>query len=429
MNAITIEKKPVLDTSQLFRMPWTNSDNAFSWLEITRSCNLNCDYCYQKNTPKSEKTLTQIGREISQLLRLRKTDTMFISGGEPLLHPQLPKIVQLVRSSHVKPVLVTNGHILTPEKIRELKKAGLFGFVFHVDSGQSRPGWIGKSEAQLNALRQEYTDMVHQAKGLVVGFNTTILPETLHEVPAIIRWTIKNIHNVSTNCLIPVRVPRENDPWELSVRGEKIEFKDTVFSTKKYKNPSGITLTANDILIQIKKVIPNCAANAFLGGTEIPNAPKWLFSQVIGGKDRIYGNLGARSMETLQNGHHFLRGRFLSFLKPGFYKRAKLLLPLGAIDKELRKAAASFLWACSKNPLHLFRKVSIQSLLIMQPQDVLPSGKQDLCDGCPNKTIHNGKMVSMCRVEEFIRFGDMVTLHARQDNLIDETTFNCAAVR
>jgi hypothetical protein len=38
--------KKSLDTSKLLRMPWTNSDNAFSWLEITRKCDLNCDYCY-----------------------------------------------------------------------------------------------------------------------------------------------------------------------------------------------------------------------------------------------------------------------------------------------------------------------------------------------------------------------------------------------
>ena len=53
----------------------------------------------------------------------------------------------------------------------------------------------------------------------------------------------------------------------------------------------------------------------------------------------------------------------------------------------------------------------------MQPQDVLPSGRQDLCDGCPNKTVHNGRLVSMCRVEELMSFGDMVTLRPRRPAL------------
>jgi MoaA/NifB/PqqE/SkfB family radical SAM enzyme len=44
-----------LDVPRLYRMPWTQSDNAFSWLEITRRCDLRCDYCYQTNNPHSDK--------------------------------------------------------------------------------------------------------------------------------------------------------------------------------------------------------------------------------------------------------------------------------------------------------------------------------------------------------------------------------------
>lgn len=403
-----------LDTGGLFRMPWTNSDNAFSWLEITRRCNLDCGYCYQTNRPDSDKRLARIESEIDTLLRLRKTDTIFISGGEPLLHPHLARVVELVAARGAKPVLVTNGHRFNFSTAGELKRAGLFGVVFHVDSGQSRPDWIGASEAALNALRQRYTDTAHKT-GLVVGFNTTILPETLHEVPEIIRWTTKNIHKVSTNTLIPVRVPREDDPWELSAGGRKIAFEQTAFSSKKYKNPLGINLTAKDIFEQTIKVLPHLKASAFLGGTEVPDAPKWLFCNVIGTDRQIFGNLGPKGMETLQNGYHFFKGRFLSFLKPVFYGMAKWIFPLGLIDKELRRTVASFLAAALKNPLRLFKKVSIQSLLILQPQDVLTSGRQDLCDGCPNKTIHEGQLISMCRVEEYISFGDMVTLRAKPE--------------
>lgn len=418
-------KKAVVDTSRLFRMPWTNSDNAFSWLEVTRACDLRCGYCYQSNIPESDKSMAQIETELRTLLRLRKTDTVFISGGEPLLHPNLSEIVRLVRSHKVKPFLVTNGHSLTPAMAGELKKAGLMGVIFHVDSGQSRPGWMGKSEEDLNALRQKYTDMACR-EGLVVGFNTTILPETLDEVPSIIRWTVENIPMVSTHTLIPVRVPREDDPWELFAAGEKIDFRDTAFSTNRYKNPSGINLTAVDITVQIKKVLPGFEANAFLGGTEVPSSPKWMFSNILGTEKKYLGNLGPRGMEMLQNGHHFLRGRFLSFLPAPLYARAKMLFLLAAFDRELRKTVIAFLCSVLKNPLQLFRKVSIQSLLVLQPQDVLPSGKQDLCDGCPNKTIYNGRMISMCRVEEFMRFGEMVDLRPKQAGAEIQNTAGCA---
>lgn len=402
--------KSKIDTSRLFRMPWTISDNAFSWLEITRRCDLNCDYCYQINDPNSNKPILQIERDLIEILRLRKTDTVLITGGEPLLHPKLEQIVKMVKSYRVKPVLLTNGFKLTGQKIKELKRNGLFGFIIHIDKGQSRPGWTGKSEKELNTLRQRYADMINKEGGMICGFNTTVLPETLHEIPDIIEWTVRNIHKVCTNTLIPVRVPREDDPWDLYVKGEKIDFQDTAFSRKKYKNPTHKTLMAGDIYEQVRKVVPQFTGNAFLGGTEVPDAPKWLFGNIIGSEKRVYGNFGPKTMELLQNVYHMVTGRFLSFLKPGLYGKGKLLFFAGIMDKQIRHTLYTFIRNTLKNPIRLFEKLSTQSLLIMQPQDVLPDGRQDLCDGCPNKTYHNGSLVSACRKEEYIQFGDMISL-------------------
>lgn len=414
MRSNQTSDNPNIDSSKLLRMPWTSSDNAFSWLEITRRCNLSCGYCYQKNRPGSDKDLAQVESELRELGRLRKCDTMFVSGGEPLLHPHLPEIIHRVRSAGFKPVIVSNGQALTAGMVRDLKKAGLFGFILHVDRGQSRPGWTGKTEKDLNRLRQHYADMIHDAKGLICGFNTTVLPETLHEVPDIVQWTVANIHKVCTNTLIPVRVPRRDDPWDLYVDSKKIDFDDTVFASRAYKNPSNTHLGARDIYAQVLKAVPEYRANAFLGGTIISDAPKWLFGNIIGCRKKIFGPMGPKSMEIIQNGYHFVKGRFLSFLKPGFYSKGMLLFPLALFDRQIRRTLRSFLAAICRNPSLLLSKVRIQSLLIMQPQDVLPSGRQDMCDGCPNKTILKGRLVSMCRAEEHITFGDMVTLRKKR---------------
>lgn len=403
------ERASKIDTSKLWRMPWTNSDNAFSWLEITRRCNLNCDYCYQTNRANSDKCVADLEKEMKALTGLRRCDTVLISGGEPLLHPHLETIVRMVNAFKVKPVIVTNGHALTLEVVKQLKMAGVFGFVFHVDSGQSRPGWMAVPEKVLNQLRQQYADMTH-SEGLICGFNTTILPETLHEVPDIVQWTVANIHKVCANTLIPVRVLGEQDPWDLYVQEKRIDFQDTAFASRKYKNKMHINLTAQDIYAQVQKVLPGFKANAFLGGTHVSNAPKWLFANILGIDKQILGNIGAKAMELIQNSHHLFKGRFLSFLKPSMNAKGKLLFFLALVDKEIRKTLGAFLDVIWKNPLCLFKKVSIQSILILQPQDILPSGEQDLCDGCPNKTILNGRLVSMCRTEEHIAFGDMVRL-------------------
>ncbi len=420
MENCKITNQSNLDVSRLYRMPWNNSDNAFSWLEITRRCDLKCGYCYQSNDPDSDMDLAEVGAQLSTLVKLRTCDTMFISGGEPLLHPELDSIVQRTKSYGVKPVLVTNGLSLTRKRVRQLKAAGLFGFILHVDRGQSRPGWNGKSEKELNQLRQHYADIIYDEKGLICGFNTTILPETLHEVPDIVDWTVRNIHKVCTNCLIPVRVPRKEDPWDYTVQGKPIAFEDTVFAEKTYTNPTNILLSAQDIHEQILKVMPGFTANAFLGGTQVADAPKWLFSNIIGTETHAFGCLGPKSMEILQNGFHLVKNKFLSFLTPGLYVRAKWLFPLAIVDKPLRKTFFSFAGAVLRHPSLFFQKVSIQSLLILQPQDVLPDGEQDLCDGCPNRTVHNGRLVPMCRKEEYIRFGDTVSLKKRQETTLKD---------
>jgi len=55
---------------------------------------------------------------------------------------------------------------LNPELIKDLKKAGLMGFTVHVDSHQNRPGWTGKSEVELNELRSQIAQMIHESGGV-----------------------------------------------------------------------------------------------------------------------------------------------------------------------------------------------------------------------------------------------------------------------
>ena len=87
-----------IDTSGLYRMPWTMSDNGFTWLEPTRECNMSCEYCYQRNDTKSHKSIEEIEHELEVLSRLRKCDTMLIAGGEPLTHPKIVDITKLVKT-------------------------------------------------------------------------------------------------------------------------------------------------------------------------------------------------------------------------------------------------------------------------------------------------------------------------------------------
>jgi hypothetical protein len=410
-----------IDTSKLYRMPWTMSDNGLSWLEPTRNCNLSCEYCYQRHDPQSHKTLSQIEIELRTMMGARKCDAMIVAGGEPLTHPQIIEITRMVKRYKAKPVILTNGVSLVPSLVRELKEAGAYGFIFHVDSHQNRSGWEGADEKRLNALRQHYADMIINEGGLVCGYNSTILPETLHEVCDIVEWTIKNVHKVATNILIPVRTAHPDDPWDYYAGTKKVVLQETPYTSSKQYQP----LTALDICKQIWKVYPDYGFHSYLGGTVLADAPKWLFGTHVGSSKRIYGNLGRKGAEILQTSCHFFTGKYLAFTHTGINSKARLLLPFVVFDHQIwkmfRKRRASFL----KNPLSLFEKISIQNIIVMQPHDYLPNGKQDECDGCPNKTYWGGRLVSECRKEDYMLYGRPITTVKKDTSTVELFKDNC----
>jgi hypothetical protein len=79
------------------------------------------------------------------------------------------------------------------------------------------------------------------------------------------------------------------------------------------------------------------------------------------------------------------------------------------MDKRMRGCLKGMAGRLLSNPPGFFRqKGYIQSLMIIQPVDFMPDGRQDMCDSCPDVTVHDGKLVWSCRLEELNSFGSFV---------------------
>ena len=399
-----------IDPWTLFRMPWSASDNAMTWLEPTRKCNITCDACFTTNDPHSDKPLSQIENEVKAMRKLRRSDGMFIAGGEPLTHPKIIEIVQIVKRNGYKPVLVTNGVGLNPEWLYELKKAGLHGFTFHVDSHQSRPGWIGKSEKELNALRQELADMVYEAGGMICGFNLTVFPDTLRDMPDVVSWALRNIDRVQSYTLTALRLVEDDLPFDFYTGGQKIDISETVYySPEPYRR-----LMSKDIQVEVRKAIPKFRLSAYLGGTTRPNSLKLAMGCLIGTRGVMFGNLGPKSMELVQSFHHWFRGSYLAFPRPSLNRRAVFLFLFSVFDREVRSALRAYLRAIFRDPRVLARRVYTQAINIEQAFDILPNGEQDHCDGCPNKTLWQDRLVSACVLDEYMKYGSQAVIVPKQ---------------
>jgi MoaA/NifB/PqqE/SkfB family radical SAM enzyme len=68
------------------------------------------------------------------LLAALGTGIVTMSGGEPLLHPDLDRIIRRVRSHGMIATVITNGYLLTCEQIRRLNHAGLDHLQISIDN-------------------------------------------------------------------------------------------------------------------------------------------------------------------------------------------------------------------------------------------------------------------------------------------------------
>jgi MoaA/NifB/PqqE/SkfB family radical SAM enzyme len=99
----------------------------------TRRCNLACTYCNEFDDISQPVPIETMLRRIDCLAELGTT-VITISGGEPLLHPELDDIIRQIRKRGSIATLITNGYLLTPRRIQRLNQAGLDHLQISIDN-------------------------------------------------------------------------------------------------------------------------------------------------------------------------------------------------------------------------------------------------------------------------------------------------------
>lgn len=380
-----------------YRLPWNLVDNSISWLEPTAKCNLSCDGCYRKNENNSHKSMEVIDQELDIFTKFRNSDGVSIAGGDPLTHPNVIDIVKSVKERGLKPILNTNGLALTKELLMELKKAGVFGFTFHIDSKQGRPGWKDANELQLNELRLHYAKMLAEAKNISCSFNSTVYEDTMQYVPEMVKWAELNIDIVQVMVFILYRAVN-NEKVDFYLGPKKIDMDKLVYNEEVKERTD---IQAEEIVELLRKEYPDFDPCGYLNGSEKPDSFKWLLTGRMGRKNKTYGYMGRKGIEIIQTFNHLLFNKYLAYAAPKDTSKGRSMLFLSPFDKGLRKTMFNYL----KNPLNLFRKLYYQSIMVIQPVDFLQDGRQNMCDGCPDITVWNGQLVWSCRMEEQLNFG------------------------
>jgi MoaA/NifB/PqqE/SkfB family radical SAM enzyme len=98
-----------------------------------RRCNLACTYCNEFDDFSKPVPTDEMFQRIDKLGALG-TSVVTISGGEPLLHPELDDVIRRIRSNGMIAGLITNGYFLVPDRIQRLHRAGLEWLQISIDN-------------------------------------------------------------------------------------------------------------------------------------------------------------------------------------------------------------------------------------------------------------------------------------------------------
>ena len=166
-------------------------------MKVFYGCNLKCEMCNHwretREPPISSERFSEVLHELAEL----GTKKIHISGGEPMLRPQVPDLVEKASTLGIKVTMTTNGTLIDKAKAKRLVEGGLRGVNISIDSPirkmhEKIRGVEGSFKATLKAV-ELFKRYKHKGK-LTIRINTVVsrtnyqtletLPDLAHELGA-----------------------------------------------------------------------------------------------------------------------------------------------------------------------------------------------------------------------------------------------------
>jgi len=112
---------------------WSTGHPILAHIIPIRRCNLSCAYCNEYDKHSKPVPVEAMFGRINRLADLGTT-IITISGGEPLLHPDLDGIIRQIRRRGMIAGMITNGYLLTADRIQRLNQAGVEHLQISIDN-------------------------------------------------------------------------------------------------------------------------------------------------------------------------------------------------------------------------------------------------------------------------------------------------------
>jgi radical SAM/SPASM domain protein of ACGX system len=173
---------------------------AFQW-HITDECDQRCQHCYIFNNEHTTNLTTTDYKDLEKIFYncldmcvvINRNPFFFITGGDPILHPDFWKLINLFKENNVKFGILGNPFHLNKEVCDRLKDAGCIAYQLSLDGLEDTHDFFrmkGSYKETLNKIK------VLKDSGIHVNIMTTVSRINMDEIPELIDVVVE--HGVDT---------------------------------------------------------------------------------------------------------------------------------------------------------------------------------------------------------------------------------------
>jgi len=320
------------------------------------------------------KTFDEIKTDLDALMKLRRLQSIMLSGGEPTLHPDLLEIIKLCAAHNLKVILLTNGVLLDETLAAKLKEAGCVMCFLHIQTHQIRPDIKDPTDtSEVSALRYDKGVILRRA-GIIAGFCETLQASDKDGIGN----TLDDYFSDGNFTHLLITTARSMADFD------------------KHNEMDDVAITELVSRFRRKNLVPF----ATLSGKINTRQPRWFSFHVVEAV-RPDGSVRKRSSLKASIGEcavMWLRRRSIGhyeFVMPEMTSaKLRMRLFLNAITRLSPSVLFFALETYLKGETLRFRNVALET-----PPYRIPDGRIEHCADCPGAVLKGGHLKPLCLVD------------------------------
>jgi len=202
--------------------------------EVTSACNLNCKHCHASGgKPTMDELTTKEGRDlIKQIAAINEFRMLVLSGGEPLVRPDIFELISYAVGLGLEVSIATNATLITPEVASKLREAGAVNIAIGLDGAtekthdmiRSTPGCFKQTINGIKATKDA---------GLGLQINITMMKHNYYEIPALLDMA----NELGADIVLLYNLVPEGRGMEDEIELSRDQFSDIInFISKKQRS-------------------------------------------------------------------------------------------------------------------------------------------------------------------------------------------------